>query len=109
MSLNQKIRKTYADIKVKDLNIEDDVDILIKKLKSLFSKDTNQAVYLDYDKFESFKRPVDMNIVDFINEFERLYNNIKKYEMELPTKVLAYRLLKCADIAEDKQHLQEQQ
>ena len=57
----------------------------IIKLKSLFSKDTNQAACLAYHKFELFKRPVDMNIVDFINEFERLYNNIKKYEMELPT------------------------
>ena len=91
LSLNEKIRKMCSDIKVKDLNSEDGVDILIKKLKSLFSKDNNQAACLVYDKFETFKRPVDMNIVDFINEFERLYNNIKKYEMELPTGVLAYR------------------
>ena len=60
---------------------------LIKKLKSSFSKDTNQEAYLAYDKFESFKRPVDMNIVDFINELERLHNNIKKYETELTTGV----------------------
>ena len=104
MSLNEKIKKTCSDIKVKDLNSEDGVDILIKKLKSLFSKDTNQAAYLAY-KFESLKRPVDRNISDFINEFERLYNNNKKYEIELPAGVLAYRLLKSADIAEDKQQL----
>ena len=46
-----------------------------------------------------------INLIDFINEFERLYNNIKKYEMELPTGVLAYRLLKSAEISEDKQQL----
>ena len=40
-----------------------------------------------------------------IDEFERLYNNIKKYEMELPTGVLAYWLLKSEDISEDKQQL----
>ena len=105
LSLDEKIRKTCSDIKVKDLNSDDGVDILINKLKSLFAKDSNQAAYLAYDKFETFKRPIDMNIVDFINEFERLYNNIKKYEMELPTGVLAYRLLKSADISEDKQQL----
>ena len=103
MSLNEKIRKTCSDTKVKDLNSEDGVDILIKKRKSLFSKTTNQAAYLACDKSESFKTPVDMNIVDCINEFERLCNKIKKYEMELPTGVLAYGLLKCADIAEEKQ------
>ena len=74
----------------------------MKKLKSSFSKDTNEAVRLAHYKSELFKRPVDMNRIDFINEFERLYDNIRKYEMELPTGVLAYRLLKSADIVEDK-------
>ena len=41
-----------------------------------------------------------MSMVDFITEFERLYNNIKKYETELPTGVLAYKLLKSAEISE---------
>ena len=85
MSLDEKIRKTCSDIKVKDLNSENGVDILVNKLKSLFAKDINEAAYLAYDKFEIFKRPIDMSMVDFINELERLYNNIKKYEMELPT------------------------
>ena len=105
LSLNEKIRKMCSDIKVKDLNSEDGMDILIKTLKSLFSKVTNQAAYFAYNKFELFKRPVDLNIVDFINEFERLYNNMEQYEIELPKGVLASRLLKSADIAEDKQQL----
>ena len=44
-------------------------------------------------------------MVDFINESERLYNNIKKHEMELPTGELAHRLLKNAEISKDKQQL----
>ena len=80
------------------MNSDDGVNILLCKLKSLFAKDINQAAFIAYDKFEMFKRPANMNIVDFINEFERLYNNIKKYDMELPTGVLAYRLLKSVDI-----------
>ena len=103
LSLDDKIRKMCSDIQVKDLNSDDGVEILITKLKSLFPKDINQATFHAYEKFESFERPVDMNIIDFINEFERLYNNIKKYDMELPTGVLAYRLLKSVGISEDKQ------
>ena len=91
--------------KVKDLNSDDGVNILLWKLKSLFAKDINQAAFIAYDKFEMFKRPAIMNIVDFINELERLYNNIKKSDLELPTGVLAYRLLKSVDISEDKQQL----
>ena len=86
MSLDEKITKTCSDIKVKDLNSENGVDIyLVNKLKVLFAKDINEAAYLAYDKFEIFERPIDMRMVDFINELQRLYNNIKKYEMESPT------------------------
>ena len=105
LSLDENIRKTCCDVKVKDLNSDDGVDILLCKLNSLFAKDINQAAFIAYDKFEMFKRTANMNIVDFVNEFERLYNNIKKSDMELPTGVLAYRLLKIVDISEDKQQL----
>ena len=87
------------------MNSDDGVNILLCKLKSLFAKDINQAAFIAHDKSEMFKKPGNMNIVDFINEFERLYNNIKKYDMELPTGVLAYRLLKSVDISEGKQQL----
>ena len=53
----------------------------------------------------NFKRPGNINTIDFINKLERLYNNIEKYDIELPTGVLAYRLLKSAEISEDKQQL----
>ena len=46
-----------------------------------------------------------MNIIDFINQFERLYYNMRKYYMELPTWVLACRLLKSVGISEDKKQL----
>ena len=44
-----------------------------------------------------------MSIVDYLNEFERLYNQIKHYDMELTTGVLAYRALKNANITHEKQ------
>ena len=102
LSLDEKIRKTCSDIKLKDLNSDNGVDILVNKLKSLFTKDINQAAYLAYDKFETFKRHIDMSMVDFINEFETFCKNIRKYEMELPTGLLGCRLLKNAEISEDK-------
>ena len=72
-SLDENIRKICCDMKVKDLNSDDGFDILLCKLKSLFAKDINQAAIIARGKFEMFKRPANMNIADFINEFERLY------------------------------------
>ena len=54
-----------------------------------------------YDKFENFKRSDDMNIIDYINESERLNNQIK--QMELPTGVLAYKVLKNANLSNTRQ------
>ena len=54
LSLDEKIRKTCSDIKVKNLKNEHGVDILVNKLKSLFAKDVDQADYLAYDKLETF-------------------------------------------------------
>ena len=78
---------------------------MIEKLKKLYAKDEDQAAYIAYDEFESFKRPASTGMVDYLNEFERLYNKIKCHRMELPSGVLAYRLLKSANISEDRQQL----
>ena len=46
-----------------------------------------------------------MNTVDYTNEFERLNNQIKHFDMELPTGVLAYKVLKNTNISNEKQQL----
>ena len=73
LSLDENMRKTYCDIKIQDLNSDNGVDILLSKSKSLFAKEINQAEFIACGKFEMFKRPANKNIVDFINEFARLY------------------------------------
>ena len=78
--LDENMRKTYCDIKIQDLNSDNGVNILLSKLKSLFAKEINQALFIAYGKFEMFKGPANKNIVDFINEFARLY---KIYDIQL--------------------------
>ena len=79
MSCNY-ITKTYSDIKVKNFDTDDTFDILMNNIKSLFTKEFDKVMFIAYDKFELFnKRPSNMNVVDFMNEFEKLYNNIKKW------------------------------
>ena len=67
-------------------------------MKSLYAKDAYTLAFMAYDKFENFKRPDDMNIVDYINMFEISNNQIKHYDMELLTGILTYKLLKNANI-----------
>ena len=51
------------------------------------------------------KRPDEMTIVDHINEFERLNNKIRQFDMVLPTGVLAYKVLNNANISLEKKQL----
>ena len=54
----------------------------------MYAKDINALAFMVYDKFANFRRSDDKNIIDYINEFERLNNQIGHFEMELPTGVL---------------------
>ena len=60
-----------------------------------------------YDKFETFKRPDDMSNADYINEFERLKIRICYFHMDLPTGILAYKVLKNANISVKNNNYQE--
>lgn len=51
-----------------------------------------------YDTFETFYSSHDI-IIDFRNEFEWLYNKVQQYDIELPNGVLAYHVLKNANIS----------
>lgn len=49
----------------------------------------HSLAYVVHDKFGTFHRPNEMSIVHYLNDSERLYNQINHYRMELPTSVLA--------------------
>ena len=105
LSLPDKIRKSCNDISVSDLNKDNGLNTLITKIKTLYAKDINALAYMAYDQFENFKRPDEMTIVDYINEFERLNNKIRQFDMVLPTGVLAYKVLNNANISLEKKQL----
>ena len=66
------------------LTDKDGVKNVISKLDTLYLKDTNQSAYAAYENFEHFQLSPGMNMKDFINEFEGLYNKIRLFNMKLP-------------------------
>ena len=55
----------------------------------LLWKSTDLFLYENGLRYERVKRPDKMSMVDYINEFERLNNKIRKSDMKLSTEVLA--------------------
>ena len=80
------------EVEIKDLTDDQGVKKLIEKLDSLYLEDINQSAYAAYESFEMYRRPKDMNMKEFLNNFERLYNKLK---------VLAYHVLKSAYLSEE--------
>ena len=104
LSLSGKARQAWASLTKKQLNCESGVETLLAKLEELYAKDKDQATFEAYEKFETFRRDRCMNMRDFI-EFERLNDSLRSFEINLPDAVLAYQLLKNANLPDDKRDL----
>ena len=70
-------------------------------MDKLFKTDDLAEHYDEYVKFDSFKRKKDHNLSDFINEFEKLHNVVKKQEMTLPQTILAFKLIDAAGLSDE--------
>ena len=73
--------KTNLELTIEQLNADEGLATLIEKLDSLFPKDENQRTNVAYEEFESYSRPTEMSIDNYISDFERLYNKVKAYKI----------------------------
>ena len=58
---------------------ENSVDAILHRLDRLFKKDSTITKYQALEAFEMFKRPSDMSIQSFLNEFEKILFKTKSY------------------------------
>ena len=95
------------ELDVLKLTDKDGVKNVISKLDTLYLEDTYQSAYPAYENFEHFQRSPGMHIImkEFINEFELLYNKLRVLKLELPDGVLAYRVLKSANLSTENEKL----
>ncbi len=104
-SLEGQAKKACSNIKIEDICSDRGYDLIIEKLTQVFAKDNEQKAFEDCRKFEIFQRSSDMNIVQYITEFERLYDKLQIHDMKYADAVLAYKLLINANISEEKQSM----
>ena len=90
----------FSEITADVLNADDGVTKLIEFLDKLFKKDELSEAYETYVEFDRFRRSKVgvSSMEDYVIEFEKLYNKTKKFKMELPQPVLAFKLLECSDL-----------
>ena len=100
-----KIReKVFGQIKLDDLKKDDGLDTLIAFLDSHLKKDDLADSLEKFEEFEDFERKVGMSITKYIATFDSLYRKIENLKMKLPMEILAFKLLRKANIGiEEKQ------
>ena len=83
---------------VAELNVENGLNLLLKKLDKVFQDDNIDEVSNVYSSFTNLSKREDMSINEYIIEFEHLNNKMIPRQMKLPNKVLTFKLLDGANI-----------
>ena len=105
LTLTGKTREVILEMLPTDLNEKDGLGKLYGKLDELFKEDENKAALETYDKFERYSRLSEMIIADYLIEFDRMTAQLKLHKIILPEPVLAYRVLRSANLTNDREKL----
>ncbi len=96
LELSGRARETGMEIPADDLNKDTSMDTLQAKLDNLFLKEEKDRAYDAYSSFDRVTRDSSISMADYIIDFEQRYSRMRKYKMELPDAVLAFKLLDTA-------------
>ena len=88
-----------------DVKEDDGIDKVIAQLDALCDRDAAVTAYEKYEHFESYVREEGRSMSDYIAEFEKRWNRTRSSGTQLSDNVLAYRLLKSANLSIQKEEL----
>ena len=103
---NGSIReKVFDELDLNDLKKDTGFEILVDFLDQHLGKDDLADSLEKFEDFEDFTREKGQSISEFISHFDQKYRRIEKRNMVLPPSILAFKLLKCANISKAERML----
>ena len=106
LTLSGKARQAVlAGVSRDDIKSGNGVKAITDCLDELYLKDQSQSEFAAFDEFTNYRRAPNTTIQDYLAEFNLKNNRIKTYKMNLPDGVLAYYLLKCANLTEEQTNI----
>ena len=100
LSLSGRARAASSELSVEELKSDSGFKKLIEKLDRVFLQDPNWKCFHAYLALESYRRPNDCSIDEYLSEFDRRYHKLKECKVSLPDAVVACRLLKSCNLSE---------
>ena len=75
---------------------------IIQALKAKYAERDDVVLFNSYDEFDTLKKETGQEMKDYILKFERLYKKLERGDIKLPDIMLAYKLMKGADLGKDE-------
>ena len=97
--------KVFDQIALDELKDENGLNILIAFLDKHLGKDDLADSIEKFEDFDDFKRNDGQTIQEFIAMFDSKYRKLEKKDMSLPSEILAFKLLKKANITKEEKLL----
>ena len=101
LTLDSEAQSLALQIPPEDRAKADGVKKILEKLDSLYEQNATQKLFAAYEQFEGFKRVQDMSVAKYISEFERMSKDLADLEVTLPQSLLAFKLLKNANLGDE--------
>ena len=76
------------------------VDVILDKLREWFGKEEDIDAFVNYTEFEGKSRGHKQDLLQFINEWESLYNTCKARDDTISDRVLAFKLIVACNLTE---------
>ncbi|XP_053390667.1 uncharacterized protein LOC128553511 [Mercenaria mercenaria] len=97
--------KVFDQLQLDELKGYDGLSVLIHFLDQHLAKDDLTDSLEQFEDFEDFKRLEGQSINEFVAMFDSKYRKIEKKNMTLPTEILAFKLLRKANISKEERLL----
>lgn len=101
LDCNAKVENAVSELTTSKLYTNDGMDILTKKLDSIFQSEIIDSAYSTCSKFRNYKRNDNEDISDYIIEYEQMTD----FDMRLPDPVLTFKVFDDANLSNDNRKL----
>ncbi|XP_077971779.1 uncharacterized protein LOC144425883 [Styela clava] len=99
---NQRAEKAASELTAGQLHSNDGMTTLLESLDRVFKSDKVDDAYT---AFNSFNKSFNMDMKDYIIEFEHLYHKISEFDMKLPDAILTFKILDGANLSQSERQL----
>ena len=105
LSLKGEAHEAALQVSEDDLVKDNGIDYVINELDKLYKKDDTLKKFEILDSFETYRRPANTTIKQYIIEFEKKKRKAETAGAQWSDDILAYRLIKNANLTEASQQM----